>query len=482
MANWIVVVDDEALSLTNARFLLGSEDLRVSCLRSGRDLLRFMEKNTPDLILLDVMMPEMDGFETYDALRRFEEQHSRTQVPVIFLSGEDDSLIEQRGLKIGASDFIHKPFNKDILIRRIHNTIQNSKTLESLAEEAATDGLTGFLNKTGGTAIIAKQCRDGTGALTVMDLDSFKLVNDLFGHGMGDRVLQAFADILRHNTREADVVSRIGGDEFMAFFSGMTDPSAVAALTGRLNRQLAEEAVRLLGADHGIPLGISLGAVMIPEHGRDYDALFAMADGALYAVKQNGKHGYAIHDRSEAAGKQRRDDLEAELDRITRIMEERTDRRGALLLDRESFSVVYRFLMRFRKDNGGSCVKLLFALSPCEDCTGARLAEDRVETQLTETTLADSRLIKTRLTESQLVEASAQFGLTLQKTVRNSDMMMQNRSNQFFMLLNDLTGPQTEAVIGRILASWNRTEYASGTHVRYTYEVLEFLQEEAPET
>ena len=102
MSYWIAVVDDEPLSLTNAKNLLGEQNMRVSCLRSGRDLMRFMEKNTPDLILLDILMPEMDGFETYHALREFEERTGIAQIPVILLTGESNSETERRGLKAGA--------------------------------------------------------------------------------------------------------------------------------------------------------------------------------------------------------------------------------------------------------------------------------------------------------------------------------------------------------------------------------------------
>ena len=83
---WITVVDDEEPSLTDAEDLLASDNMRVSCLRSGRELLNFMEKNSPDLILLDIVMPEMDGFETYQALRVYEKKNGKSPVPVIFLN------------------------------------------------------------------------------------------------------------------------------------------------------------------------------------------------------------------------------------------------------------------------------------------------------------------------------------------------------------------------------------------------------------
>ena len=112
MGYWIVVVDDDAIELKNAKNLLTREDLRVSCLRSGRELLKFMDTNTPDLVLMDILMPEMDGFETFHALRELEESKNRSATPVIFLSGDRDRATERRGLQDGASDFIRKPLIK----------------------------------------------------------------------------------------------------------------------------------------------------------------------------------------------------------------------------------------------------------------------------------------------------------------------------------------------------------------------------------
>lgn len=256
LKEWVVVVDDETISLTNARNLLSAQDMRVSCLRSGHDLLTFIEKNEPDLILLDVMMPEMDGFETYRRLREKEDRLGRRPTPVIFLTGENDSEAERRGLKIGAADFIRKPFDRDILLSRIRNTITNTKTIENLTEEATLDRLTGFLNKAHGTAVVDEMCSHETGVMAILDLDSFKLVNDIYGHDMGDQVLRSFADTIRRCTRDKDVVSRIGGDEFLAFFPKLEEDDALQALTERLNEQLVEACVRLMGEDFDIPIGI----------------------------------------------------------------------------------------------------------------------------------------------------------------------------------------------------------------------------------
>ncbi len=110
-----------------------------------------MEKNTPDLILLDVLMPEQDVFETYKKLRELEKREERNQTPVIFLTGDEDSETEKKGFEIGASDFIRKPFNRESLLWRIHNVISKNKKIETLTKEATVDRLTGFLNKAAAT-------------------------------------------------------------------------------------------------------------------------------------------------------------------------------------------------------------------------------------------------------------------------------------------------------------------------------------------
>ena len=442
MNYWIVVVDDEVMSLTNAKTILSDQDMRVSCLRSGRDLLKFMETHKPDLILLDILMPDMDGFETYRELRDLEELIGLKRTPVIFLSGAEDSETERRGLKAGASDFIRKPFNKEVLIRRIDNAITNAKTIETLTEEATTDGLTGFLNKSSGTAQISKLCEERAGTLMLFDLDSFKLVNDLHGHDMGDRVLESFADVVRHNVRGDDVVARIGGDEFMGFFCDMQKEEAVAALTRRLNDQFVGQAEKLMGKELDIPLGVSVGAAMVPEHGRDYETLFQLADGALYTAKQNGKHGYTIYSKDAEARMSSEENLKRELDRITKIVEERNGGNAPFVLGPEPFSFIYRFAKRFYTRHGGNATKMLFILSK----DGSR----------------DSRF---------LMEDSERFCEVLQKTLRKSDFILQNKPNQFFIFLPELTEPNFQKIIDRIMGMWDKYDH-DGVKVEYVIEPI----------
>lgn len=422
--NWIVVVDDEAMSLTSARTLLASEDIKISCLPSGKSLLKFMEKNDPDLILLDVMMPELDGFETFAALREQEKKLNKPEIPIIFLTGESDHDTEQRGLKIGAADYIHKPFNKDILISRIKNTINKSKIIVNLTEDATKDKLTGLWNKAEGVARIRDILVNYSGALLTVDIDSFKLVNDLYGHDKGDQILKAFGSLAKTSTRDGDILCRIGGDEFLFFCCGLQGEAAVAGLTRRLNEQLAIRAQDILGADHGIPLGISTGAVMVPEYGTDYDALFKMADEAMYRTKHNGKHGYTVYTDQEASAEPDKSP-EEELARITKIISERNPGREALILGTEAFSRIFHFVERLSASHGVRSLRLLFIVTPeksVDDCA--------------------------------FNEAVVSFGEVLKRVLGKSDMILQSKKNQYFVLIPMVQDADAGLVTDRIMTAW----------------------------
>ncbi|SHK26663.1 diguanylate cyclase (GGDEF) domain-containing protein [Selenomonas ruminantium] len=450
MGYWIVVVDDETLTLTHIKRILREQDMRVSCLRSGRELLKFMTKNIPDLILLDIQMTEMDGFETYQELRRMEEHAARKPTPIIFLSGIETSEAERRSLEQGASDFIRKPVHKDILIKRIMNAVKHTKDIENLKEEAALDKLTGFLNKTAGTSKLTKLCAERSGMLMILDLDNFKLVNDLYGHSMGDKFLVAFADVIRRNIRAQDVMVRVGGDEFMGFFGYMNDETALSSLHHRLNGELHKEAVRLAGAGFDIPLNISIGAALVPEYGRDYEILFSLADSALYKVKQNGKNGSRIYGQEGEHDLSGDDDIKKEFARITQIVEGRHGRGGALLLNLEQFSLIYRFIRQFYKRYGGMIVKLMFILS-AEGSDGER--------------------------PYRLKDVAEKFGLCLQDSLRKSDMILRHKSNQFFVLLQNLSEEDFPTVFRRIMNAWEAEEHHTGIHIEYLMEYVIYEKE-----
>ena len=443
MGYWVVVVDDDALALRYARNLLREQDLRVSCLRSGSDLLKFMETNSPDLVLLDILMPEMDGFECFHALRQMEEEKGRRATPVIFLTGDVDYKNERRGLKDGASDFIRKPFDKDILLSRIINTIENEKKIESLTKKASLDKLTGFLNKTSGAEKIAQLCSEKTGALFIFDLDNFKLVNDIYGHDMGDQVLIAFSEIMRHSTRSDDVVSRIGGDEFLVFFVNLTQEIEVTNLTERLNAKLRNKCIELMGDEFDIPIGISVGVSLVPEHSRDYDTLFRNADAAMYQVKQNGKHGVEIFDPSASNKKISNISLDEDLAHISVVMAERGKAEGAKVLGKDVFVHTYQVAIRFLRRYEKNAEKMLFSLTSVGDA-------------------------------DMTVEASAFFMDAMQKSLRETDIMVQIKPGQFFALLPDTTREEAEDIRKKLMDIWEHERFHDNVSISYSSEFVPF--------
>ena len=450
MGIWIVVVDDDPLVLTHTKRILREQDMRVSCLRSGRDLLKFMGKNAPDLILLDIQMPEMDGFTTQQELRRMEEEAGREPTPIIFLSGLETSEAESRSFEQGAADFIRKPVHKDILTKRILNTVKHTKEIVSLKEEAAVDKLTGLLNKAAGTVRVTKLCAERAGMLMILDLDNFKLVNDIYGHSMGDKVLRTFADVVRRNIRSQDVMVRIGGDEFMGFFANMDSETAMESLHRRLNSELIKETVKLAGESFNIPLSISIGAVLVPEYGRDYDMLFPLADSALYRVKQSGKNGVRIYGQDGENNLSGENDIQKEFARITQIVEGWHRRDGGISMDLKQFSLIYHFLRQFYKRYGGTVVKLLFILS--EEDTAKELPYS-------------------------LKDAAEKFELCLQDTLRKSDMILRHKPNQFYVLLQNLSEEDFQSVFQRIMNTWEAEENHTGIHIEYLMEYVIYEKE-----
>ena len=435
---WLVVADDDFLCLKNVKALLDDRNIRISCVRSGTELLKFLKKNMPDLILLDVVMPGMDGFETYRRLRELEETEGRRQTPVIFLTGGEDGENEQRGLALGAADFIYKPVKRDVLLSRINNIISNSKTINDLAEEAVTDHLTGFYNKAGTEERMAELCKNGGGMLMILDLDNFKLVNDLYGHDMGDRVLKSFADIARQCSRQDDVLCRIGGDEFLVFFRNSRSERAVAAFCDRLNERMLAACRELMGTDFSLPLGVSLGCVFVPEKGGEYREFFQQADRALYQVKQNGKHGYRFCDSEMQNYMEEIHDPDGEFRRMLALCEERSEVRQAMWVGQETFTWIYRFMERFAARYHDPYTRMMFMLAD-ENTESAEYYE----------------------------EAMFQFGCIIQRILRKNDVITQNRPNCFLLLLPELCEENVPTILERIRTAWEKSGYSKGIELVY---------------
>ncbi len=338
----ILIVDDELLMLKIASRIL-SKRYRIICASSGAEAIEIFEAEKPDMILSDLLMPEMDGYE----LHRILQEKSAEPVPIMFMTADDSDESESYGFEIGAADYIRKPLKADILLRRVGNILDNLDKLQDLKQAVDLDTMTGLLNKAAAEREFEKICATETGALLMIDLDSFKLVNDIHGHAMGDRILIKFAEILRGVIDSEDLAGRIGGDEFMIFCRNIHAETAIAEKTGWLNEKIVQAAKKYIGGEMNIPLGVSIGAVFVPDEGTDFAALAQKADKALYKVKQNDKHGYSIYSSDTGRNWTGNEDF-------IKILGEREHTSGAYFVEPEVFKAIYRFAARiaaaYKKD------------------------------------------------------------------------------------------------------------------------------------
>ena len=426
---WVRIVDDMLKNLEIAGQILRENGIRVTTLESGVALLEFLQSavSLPDLILLDMNMPVMDGFETMSRLKQMDGGVS--DIPVIFLSSDKKQEREAKGLQMGAIDCVRKPIDPDILLSRVKQALRTHEKLVQLEREAMTDSMTGFLNKSTAEDRIRDICRTETGLLCVLDLDSFKLFNDLFGHDMGDRVLILFSDLLKHNMRAEDICGRIGGDEFLVFARNMQTENELANFTQRINNDYLKMVTELLGDRLKFSVGVSIGAAAVPAQGREYGKLFHLADQALNEAKKKGKCCSVLKGSSEISLTNSTGSLT--LDSVTMILEERNVSSNAMWMGRDAFINIYRYMNRYLERYHGVAYRALLTIN---------IRPENADKQ----------------TRNDIVSC---FRTIMQQSLRNSDVMVEVSSNQIFLLLPQMHETSIDAVIDRLMKRWAQTEY-----------------------
>lgn len=288
----LLVVDDQA---TNLRLLseIFKPDCEVCVALSGLEALAFCQLRQPDLILLDMNMPEMSGSVVCERLKS---DPLTRHIPVIFITaGTPDPALEAFALDLGAVDFIPKPFHVRVVRARVRTHLATKYQSDALRSLALVDGLTGVGNRRQFDTVLDtewRRCIRGGQAMSLIlvDVDFFKNYNDHHGHPAGDACLKAIAAVLKGGfTRSHDLVARYGGEEFVCILPD-------TPMEGALHRaETAERAVRALGIEHGKSdvcgvVTISLGvAAAQPARGELPSDLVACADGQLYLAKRSGR-------------------------------------------------------------------------------------------------------------------------------------------------------------------------------------------------
>jgi diguanylate cyclase (GGDEF)-like protein len=288
----LLIVDDQPLNirLLNQVF---QADCEVFVATSGEDALAFCQDELPDLILLDVVMPGLNG---YEVCRRLKRDARTREIPVVFVTSQSDTAEEEDGLAAGAVDFIAKSASANVMRARINTLMTLKRQTDLLQSMARIDGLTGLSNRRHFDEKLDaewRRCaRSGTPlALILIDLDHFKLFNDHYGHQAGDACLQQVAACLKREfTRSHDLVARYGGEEFVCVLP--ETPLAGAEVKARTleaairELKIAHEKTAVLGGVVTISLGV---AAVVPAAGDDRASLILSADRSLYLAKGAGR-------------------------------------------------------------------------------------------------------------------------------------------------------------------------------------------------
>jgi two-component system cell cycle response regulator len=276
----VLIVDDDAALLDIFRKGLLSEDYRCETAVTAASALEVVEKNPFDVMVTDIVLPDMNGFRLTEQVKRL-----RPDMAVIIMTGFIDDFSYDDAVEAGASDFIKKPFT----LKEIRARIEYAKKHEKMHTLLLTDELTGLYNRRGFFALseyqlkIAKRQMSGIYMLYA-DLDDLKGINDNRGHPEGDLALIDIAGILRNNFRESDVIARIGGDEFVVIPVGNAGDN-VEGIIGRLQKAID---LHNAGSNHGYKLSMSAGAAFYdPANPCSIEELLARGDKSMYERKKN---------------------------------------------------------------------------------------------------------------------------------------------------------------------------------------------------
>ncbi|MFN2327894.1 MAG: diguanylate cyclase domain-containing protein [Chromatocurvus sp.] len=294
----ILIVDDEPANVQALGNLLKG-DYRIRVATSGEKALAIahdQDETQPDLVLLDILMPDMDG---YEVCRHLKGNESTNAIAVIFVTALDATSDEELGLRLGAVDYITKPFSPAIVRARVNTHLQLKHKTDLLEQYARLDGLTGIPNRRlfdeQLDLEIRQSLREGHPLSVVMiDIDHFKPFNDNYGHGAGDQCLRQVSTTLSAAAkRPADRVCRYGGEEFVALLPN-TDADGARQLAETMRNRTEHLGIKHAHSSVGPVVTISLGtATFNPEEGADQTFLLKRADQALYEAKHAGRNRVA---------------------------------------------------------------------------------------------------------------------------------------------------------------------------------------------
>jgi len=338
----VVLADDDPSIRLMIRHVLESEEFDIVEAADGIEAIKAVEKHHPALVLLDAVMPGIDGFTTCKQIK----DKGYTDIPVMMITGLDDDASVERAYDVGAIDFITKPIKWAVLKHRVRSVVAAVVAERKVELLAYRDTLTNLPNR----LLFADRLEHSIDrsarhreslALMLVDMDDFKLVNDSFGHDAGDKLIKAVGELLSRSLRRADTVARLGGDEFAIIVEGIDGGDDAISIADNLSTIL-EHNVRL--DEQETFTGASIGIAIYPNDGEDARTLLKNADTALFRAKEKGRHCFQFYTPEMSVNAMERLDLENSLRKA---------------LDEEQFVVFYQPTIDIHKNEIVSVEALL---------------------------------------------------------------------------------------------------------------------------
>jgi diguanylate cyclase (GGDEF)-like protein len=287
----VMLVEDDPDQMNLISLFLSGEPYELFKAPDGLEAIKLLDEITPDIILMDVMMPGMGGIEVCRTVKRQDKFRGLHRVPVVLMTSFTDMENKLNAIKAGADDVIFKPVDRRLLIERVKYLLEAKEELEGVMEsykdlekEALIDPLTGLFNRRYMDDAIAREFlnskRYGRNlSVLMLDLDHFKAYNDMYGHLAGDEVLKDAASLFVDSVREVDIIARYGGEEFMVILPE-TPPDLAHVVAERIRSSVAANS----------PVTLSIGLASFPEDASELNELINNADAALYRAKESGRN------------------------------------------------------------------------------------------------------------------------------------------------------------------------------------------------
>lgn len=285
----ILIVEDSQINSKLCQSLLSRNGYETEICSDGESALEFLSKNSPDLILLDIIMPGIDGYQFSESIKT---NHRLKDTPVIFLSAMNDEESIIKGFNSGGVDYITKPFRTQELLARTRTHVELKKAKEKLMQMAITDELTGLANRRYfmdrlNSEYDRTKRYESKFSLLMIDIDHFKKINDNYGHKAGDLVLIETALKMKKSLRTSDIIGRVGGEEFSVLLPE-TEIKAALHIAERIRARVSESVV--IFDSEELSVTVSIGATQSSPGDLTIDDIFIRADTAMYNAKNEGRN------------------------------------------------------------------------------------------------------------------------------------------------------------------------------------------------